>query len=118
LRSGASLSTLSTHFKGTKQFQQLCDIGRNPPRLIVADQLGSAAPVRFFLEFTQATCGITFRTKTSVENLEVRRAKGGVPMINRIQNFPIVQLLAIVAAGIFTAELIQEVAAGEIWWPF
>jgi hypothetical protein len=42
----------------------------------------------------------------------------GAPMINRIRDFPMVQLLMIVAVGFFTAEAIYTIASGEIWSPF
>jgi hypothetical protein len=31
---------------------------------------------------------------------------------------PFAHLLLIVAAAIFTAEVIHVIASGEIWWPF
>jgi hypothetical protein len=39
-------------------------------------------------------------------------------MTNHIRDFPVVQLVLIVVAGIFAAEVIHEIATGEIWWPF
>jgi len=39
-------------------------------------------------------------------------------MSKRTRDIPFVHLLLIVVAAIFAAEVIHEVAFGEIWWPF
>jgi hypothetical protein len=39
-------------------------------------------------------------------------------MKNTIREIPFVHLLLIVVAAIIAAEVIHEIATGEIWWPF